>query len=102
MSRLSHLRTSRPTLLPTAVFDLFDRSALRDALRETVPSPTPLPLDGTLEMLDVLDALGGEAMNTLHLAGSDLALAVDRDLHTSSAWLASALFDSMDRTRGAA
>ena len=104
MSRLSRHQLSRPSLLPTAVLALFDRHALRDALcdvqRETELAPTPL--DGTLEMLDVLDALGGEAMNTLHLAGSDLALAVDRDLHTSSAWLASALFDSMDRTRGAA
>lgn len=102
MSRLTHIRNSRPSLLPTAVFDLFDRSAVRDALRETAPMTTPVPIDGTLELLEVLDALGGEALNTLHLQGSDLALAVDRDLHTSSAWLASALFDSMDRTRGAA
>jgi len=102
MSRRKHIRIARPTLLPTAVFDLFDRTAVRDALRDATPAAAPTPLDGTLEMLDVLDALGGEAMNTLHLAGSDLALAVDRDLHTSTAWLADALFDAMDRTRGAA
>ena len=100
MSRLSQLRPSRPTLLPTAAFDLFDRSAVRDAMRETTPAIAPA--DPALELLDVLDALGGEAMNTLHLAGSDLALAVDRDLHTSSHWLAGALFDAMDRTRDAA
>ncbi|HYD53300.1 MAG TPA: hypothetical protein VEA99_11755 [Gemmatimonadaceae bacterium] len=100
MSRLTSRRPSRATLLPTAVFDLFDRGAVRDALRDTV-TPTS-SVDDAVDILEVLDALGAEGMNTLHLTGGDLALAVDRDLHTSSSWLAGALFDSMDRSREAA
>ena len=102
MTRLT-FRPSRPSLLPTAVFELFDRSAVSDAMREAMPAAVSAdPAIEMLEVLDALDALGGEGLNTLHLSSADLALAVDRDLHTSSSWMASALFDAMDRTRDAA
>jgi hypothetical protein len=82
MSRNISMRPSRPTLLPTAALELLDRGAVRDAIRDVAP-----PITGPdAELLELLDAIGSEAMNTLHLAGSDLSLAVDRDLHTSRTW----------------
>ena len=40
--------------------------------------------------------LGAEAAATLHLPPDDVALLADRDLRTSSRWLAGALAEAMD------
>jgi hypothetical protein len=47
-------------------------------------------------MPDANDVLGAEAWATLHLSPSEIAEAVDRDLRTSSRWLAGALSSAMD------
>jgi hypothetical protein len=82
MSRETSMRPSRPTLLPTAALELLDRGAVRDAIREVAPTIT----GPDAELLELLDAIGSEAVNTLHLAGSELSQAVDRDLQTSRTW----------------
>jgi hypothetical protein len=96
MSRETSMRPSRPTLLPTAALELLDRGAVRDAIREVAPAIAA----PDAELLELLDALGAEAINTLHLSGGDVAQAVERDLHSSSSWLAG--FGSASRWKPAA
>lgn len=93
-----------PSALPTETLQRLERLAVRDALSRSLVERLVVTNDAVRapDADDLADWLGGEALNHLHLADAELALAVDADLHTSAAWLSGALFHAMDRARVAA
>jgi hypothetical protein len=99
------LRTAVPAALPTHALDRLERLAVEDALTASLVERM---LIGASDQVygptseETMEWLGAEALNQLHLSETEIALAVDADLHTSAAWLSGALFHAMDRARMAA
>jgi len=99
------LRTAVPAALPTLALDRLERLAVEDAITASVVERLLIgagdKVYGPMSE-ETVEWLGAEALNQLHLPESEIALAVDADLHTSAAWLSGALFHAMDRARMAA
>ena len=86
-------------MMPTVFLPDLDRVAVNDALQSNREMDALLVADA-LEMIDVLDALSAESLNTGHIDPEILLLLVDADLATSSVWLCTALEAAMDGRGG--
>ena len=90
---------ARPQLYPTIFLERGDQLAVRDAL-DALPDEVEAR-ERLIDSIDMLDALGAEALNVLHLPPDELRLAAEADLQACTVWLTAALYEAMRRTSAA-